>query len=116
MSQNDFTHYELPPGGISFEPALFLIDRTHICAYGFLNFTDGAGNTGTDAAHYSRIFNPVLQSIRFDPNGDYIRRWIPELRLLDSKVKRNPKRPIVERDRERTLLAYRQSKQRMESV
>jgi len=35
--------------------------------------------TGTDAAPYFRIFNPVTQSQRFDPYGDYIRRWVPEL-------------------------------------
>jgi deoxyribodipyrimidine photo-lyase len=35
--------------------------------------------TGTDAAPYFRIFNPVTQSQRFDPDGDYIRRWVPEL-------------------------------------
>lgn len=38
--------------------------------------------TGTDAAPYFRIFNPVTQSRRFDPNGDYIRRWVPELAEL----------------------------------
>ena len=35
--------------------------------------------TGTDAAPYFRIFNPVLQSKKFDPLGMYIRRWVPEL-------------------------------------
>ncbi len=35
--------------------------------------------TGVDAAPYFRIFNPVTQSRRFDPQGTYIRRWIPEL-------------------------------------
>lgn len=40
--------------------------------------------TGPDAAAYNRIFNPVLQSRRFDPDGDYIRRWVPELRGLDA--------------------------------
>ena len=40
--------------------------------------------TGTDAAPYFRIFNPVSQSRRFDPDGDYIRRWVPELAALPS--------------------------------
>ena len=35
--------------------------------------------TGTDAAPYFRVFNPVVQGQRFDPDGDYIRRWMPEL-------------------------------------
>jgi deoxyribodipyrimidine photo-lyase len=39
--------------------------------------------TGTDAAPYFRVFNPVRQSRRFDPHGDYIRAWIPELRRLE---------------------------------
>ncbi len=38
--------------------------------------------TGTDAAPYFRIFNPMSQSQRFDPDGDYIRRWVPELAAL----------------------------------
>lgn len=78
--------------------------------------------TGTDAAPYFRIFNPVLQSAKFDPNGDYIRSWVPELRDLDAKdihtpwekgikVKGYPERPIVERDKERTLRAYKLSKE-----
>jgi deoxyribodipyrimidine photo-lyase len=37
---------------------------------------------GADAAPYFRIFNPVLQSQKFDTNGIYIRRWVPELELL----------------------------------
>ena len=40
--------------------------------------------TGTDAAPYFRIFNPASQSRRFDPDGDYIRRWVPELAALPS--------------------------------
>ncbi len=35
--------------------------------------------TGTDAAPYFRVFNPVMQSQKFDPDGTYIRRWLPEL-------------------------------------
>jgi deoxyribodipyrimidine photo-lyase len=36
--------------------------------------------TGTDAAPYHRIFNPVVQAKRFDPDATYIHRWVPELR------------------------------------
>ena len=35
--------------------------------------------SGADAAPYFRIFNPVTQSEKFDPDGAYIRRWVPEL-------------------------------------
>jgi len=38
--------------------------------------------TGTDAAPYYRIFNPVTQAEKFDPDGHYIRRWVPELSKL----------------------------------
>lgn len=43
-----------------------------------------AASTGTDAAPYFRIFNPVLQSKRFDPDGAYIRRYVPELKDMPS--------------------------------
>lgn len=39
--------------------------------------------SGADAAPYFRIFNPVLQGRKFDPNGDYVRRFVPELATLD---------------------------------
>jgi deoxyribodipyrimidine photo-lyase len=43
--------------------------------------------TGADAAPYFRIFNPVLQGQKFDPEGDYVRRWVPELaRLPDASI------------------------------
>lgn len=45
---------------------------------------------GTDAAPYFRIFNPVLQSKKFDPAGNYIRKYIPELADLPSKFIHEP--------------------------
>ena len=45
---------------------------------------------GADAAPYFRIFNPVTQGERFDPDGQYIRRWIPELAALDDAAVQAP--------------------------
>ncbi|MGA7884255.1 MAG: deoxyribodipyrimidine photo-lyase [Acidobacteriaceae bacterium] len=44
-----------------------------------------AAGCGFDAAPYFRIFNPVAQGEKFDPRGDYIRRWLPELRTVSSR-------------------------------
>lgn len=41
--------------------------------------------SGADAAPYFRIFNPVLQGRKFDPDGDYVRRWCPELARLPTE-------------------------------
>ncbi|MEL7303577.1 MAG: deoxyribodipyrimidine photo-lyase [Pseudomonadota bacterium] len=46
--------------------------------------------SGADAAPYFRIFNPVSQSERYDPDGDYIRRWVPELAKLPTKALHAP--------------------------
>ncbi len=45
---------------------------------------------GADAAPYFRIFNPILQGLKFDPNGDYVRRWVPELGRLSSELIHQP--------------------------
>lgn len=45
---------------------------------------------GADAAPYFRIFNPVLQSENFDPEGTYIRRWVPELAHVKSQYIHQP--------------------------
>jgi deoxyribodipyrimidine photo-lyase len=86
---------------------------------------------GTDAAPYFRIFNPVLQGRRFDPDGAYIRRWVPELARVPAGVVHEPWRmnaaaqqaagcvigrdyppPIVDHRaaRERTLGRYAQAR------
>lgn len=45
---------------------------------------------GTDAAPFYRIFNPVSQGLKFDPDGDYVRRYVPELRHLPGKAVHEP--------------------------
>ena len=80
---------------------------------------------GADAAPYFRIFNPTTQLERFDNQGDYIRRWIPELKKLESPNIFQPykynddlffsntyPKPVVEHDvaRKKALLAYRSIK------
>ena len=56
--------------------------------------------TGTDAAPYFRIFNPISQSQKFDPAGDYIRRWVPELGQVSEDFIHEPwKMPPLEQKR-----------------
>lgn len=67
---------------------------------------------GTDASPYYRIFNPTLQGLKFDPNGEYVRKWVPELahipdasihepwKSIDGLSKGYPS-PIVDHDNER---------------
>lgn len=49
-----------------------------------------SASTGTDAAPYFRIFNPLSQSRKFDPDGRFIRRWVPELAALDDRDIHDP--------------------------
>jgi deoxyribodipyrimidine photo-lyase len=49
-----------------------------------------SASTGTDAQPYFRVFNPRLQSERFDPDGAYIRRWVPELAHVRGKFVHAP--------------------------
>jgi len=49
-----------------------------------------AAGTGTDAAPYVRVFNPIAQGQRFDPDGDYVRRWVPELAGVSGKAVHDP--------------------------
>ena len=49
-----------------------------------------AASTGTDAQPYFRIFNPVLQGERFDPEGAYVRRYVPELRDVPAAFVHKP--------------------------
>lgn len=82
-----------------------------------------SASCGVDPQPYFRIFNPLLQSERFDSDGEYIRKWVPELRKLDAKAIHDPygrsgaaiakregyPKPIVEHKgaRERALARYK---------
>ncbi len=46
--------------------------------------------SGADAAPYFRIFNPVTQGLKFDPEGEYTKKYVPELKLLPNKFLFNP--------------------------
>lgn len=80
-----------------------------------------SSSTGTDSVPYFRIFNPLSQSERFDPEGRFIKHWLPELATLNKKEIHNPAiagglfgvadypRPIVDlkHSRERALSAFK---------
>lgn len=86
---------------------------------------------GADAAPYFRVFNPILQGRKFDPDGAYVRRWVPELAALPDRWLHEPfkapasvlrdaavtlgrtyPRPIVDHEaaRARALMAYDESR------
>lgn len=89
--------------------------------------------TGADAAPYFRVFNPVTQAERFDPQGGYIARWVPELACLPvplrfapwrdpatlaSRAPDYPQQPIVDlaEGRDAALAAYRRQRERVARV
>jgi deoxyribodipyrimidine photo-lyase len=63
--------------------------------------------SGTDAAPYFRVFNPTTQGERFDPSGDYVRRYVPELRDVPGKQVHQPHDPIVDHAHERQVALAR---------
>jgi deoxyribodipyrimidine photo-lyase len=73
--------------------------------------------TGTDPAPYFRIFNPTTQGEKFDPDGDYVRRYVPELAGIAGKAVHRPwdlgepptgyPQPIVDHQNERTEALHR---------
>lgn len=86
-----------------------------------------SASTGTDAAPYFRVFSPVRQSQRFDPDGEFIRRYVPELAEIDNKWIHEPWKapnpvsgypaPVVDQAgvRDRVTAAFRAAKEIMES-
>jgi deoxyribodipyrimidine photo-lyase len=49
-----------------------------------------SASTGVDPQPFFRIFNPLLQSEKFDPEGEYIRKWVPELKEVEGKAIHDP--------------------------
>uniref|UniRef100_UPI003B3A4A07 cryptochrome/photolyase family protein n=1 Tax=Siphonobacter sp. TaxID=1869184 RepID=UPI003B3A4A07 len=64
-----------------------------------------AAGSGCDASPYFRVFNPALQAKKFDPKGQYVKKWVPEIDQIDYPD------PIVEHEtaRERAIQTYRRA-------
>lgn len=88
-----------------------------------------SAGTGADAAPYFRIQNPWTQTRRFDPEGEFIKQWVPELRALPSAAFMKPPNPgmrlasgypppMVDHARERaaTLAMFKDSSLRFEQI
>jgi deoxyribodipyrimidine photo-lyase len=75
-----------------------------------LAFARVAG-TGADAAPYYRVFNPVLQAQKFDPRGDYIARWVPELATLAPAQRHAPWTGTLPRGYPKPIVDLAQSRQ-----
>jgi len=68
---------------------------------------------GADAAPYFRVFNPVLQSQKFDPEGEYIRRYVPELAPLPTKILHTPwEAPLTARSYPKSLVSLKETRER----
>jgi deoxyribodipyrimidine photo-lyase len=78
-------HLEWQQGAQHFEELLTDFDPASN-AHGW-QWTAGCG---TDASPYYRVFNPILQGYKFDPNGDYVRKYIPELRHIEGAEVHEP--------------------------
>lgn len=65
-----------------------------------------SAGTGTDAAPYFRIFNPISQGTKFDPDGDYVRRWAPELANVPNDFIHEPwKMPTTTQQRSNCVIS-----------
>jgi len=78
-------HLEWQQGAAHFEE--FLTDFDPASNSHGWQWTAGSG---TDASPYYRVFNPILQGYKFDPNGDYVRKYVEELRHIDGPEVHEP--------------------------
>jgi deoxyribodipyrimidine photo-lyase len=72
--------------------------------------------TGTDASPYFRVFNPITQGLKFDPQGDYVRRWVPELDHLPGKAAHEPWKSDVGYERDYPLRIVDHADERREAL
>lgn len=76
-----------------------------------------SAGTGTDAAPYFRIFNPVSQGEKFDPDGAFVRRWVPELAHADAEWIHAPwERPLEGYSRKYVPRVVRHDEQRVKCL
>ncbi|MGE3609801.1 MAG: deoxyribodipyrimidine photo-lyase [Bacteriovoracaceae bacterium] len=121
LNETGMMHNRLRMIVASFLCKILLVDwrkGEHYFAEKLLDFDLAANNggwqwsssSGCDAQPYFRIFNPYTQSEKFDPQGDFIRQWCPELASLSNKEIHHPSqvKPIVsyELQRQKCLKVY----------
>ena len=101
LNHTGYMHNRARMGVASFLAKDLLIDwrmgeryfMEHLIDGDFASNNGGWGfsaSTGVDPQPYFRIFNPILQGEKFDPDGDYIRRWVPELAHVQGKAIHDP--------------------------
>jgi deoxyribodipyrimidine photo-lyase len=72
--------------------------------------------TGTDASPYFRVFNPITQGLKFDPQGDYVRRWVPELDHLPGMAAHEPWKSDVGYEQDYPLRIVDHADERVEAL
>jgi len=115
LLQMGWMHNRLRMVTASFLTKLLLIDwrwgekyfAENLIDYDFSSNNGGwqwAASTGADSMPYFRVFNPILQSQKYDPNGDFIRQYCPEYQMVNSKDIHLPK--------EKAILEYKTAKEK----
>lgn len=101
LLRSGFVHNRARMISASFLTKHLMIDYQRGAAHYLKWLTDGdwaqniagwqwSAGCGVDAQPYFRVFNPMSQGKKFDPNGDYVRKWVPELRALPTRYIHEP--------------------------